>query len=69
MPILGGPSAIRSLEETKDWIILDYGQHGINDNLIRENSPSYNKIVSTVAETFSKCNNVAVIYPWGINKS
>ena len=69
LPILGGPSAIRSLENSKDWIILDYGQHGINDNYIRENSPSYNKIVPTVAEAFSKCSNVVIVFPWGITKS
>ena len=35
LPILGGPASIRSLVENQDWIILDYGQHGESDNLIK----------------------------------
>ena len=34
-PILGGPESIRSPEDKKDWIILDYGQHGPCDNTIK----------------------------------
>lgn len=68
-PILGNPESIRSGDERRDWIILDYGQHGPTDNLIREYSPTYNKIVPTIVDAFCKSDNVVVIFPWGVTKN